>query len=82
MPGAAFLELDVSGSVEGVYLLLRDLRRAVLIKRDSAIGLRPLPVKVPAGKRSLFIRMRDGRWAAGSLDLKAGVTSRWKPLFR
>jgi hypothetical protein len=79
--GAAYLELDVPGSVEGVYQILPG-GRAVLIRTDPPMGLRPLPVVVPAGKVSLFIRLRDRRWAAPALDLKRGELRPLSPDFR
>jgi hypothetical protein len=77
LPGVAHVELMVgSGAVEGIYLLLPDARRAVLFKRDPPMGLRPLPLALPAGRHSLYVRMRDGRWAAPILLLEAGRTHR------
>lgn len=77
LPGVARIELAVgSGAVEGVYLLLPDERRAVLFQRDPPMGLRPLPLALPAGRHSLYVRMRDGRWAAPIVLLKAGRTYR------
>ncbi|MHC4550565.1 MAG: carboxypeptidase regulatory-like domain-containing protein [Planctomycetota bacterium] len=77
----AYVELEVPGSVQGVYLLLGSVK-AVLIKTDPPMSLRPLPLVVPAGKRSLFIRLRDGRWAAPVLTLKPGAKIRLTPEFR
>jgi hypothetical protein len=76
----AYVELDVPGSVRGVYLLLR--AAAVLIKTDPPMSLRPLPVVLPAGRSSLYIRLRDGRWAAPILDLQPGQTIPLSPEFR
>jgi hypothetical protein len=80
LAGEAYVELDVPGSVRGVYLLLR--AAAVLIKTDPPMSLRPLPVVLPAGRSSLFIRLRDGRWAAPILDLEPGQTVRRRPEFQ
>ncbi|MHC4972808.1 MAG: hypothetical protein ACYTG3_10800 [Planctomycetota bacterium] len=80
LTGEAYVELDVPGSVRGVYLLLR--AAAVLIKTDPPMSLRPLPVVLPAGRSSLFIRLRDGRWAAPILDLEPGQTVRRRPEFQ
>jgi len=70
----------VPGSVRGVYLLLR--AAAVLVKTDPPMSLRPLPVVLPAGRNNLYVRLRDGRWAAPILDLKPGQTIRWRPEFQ
>jgi protocatechuate 3,4-dioxygenase beta subunit len=80
LTGEAYVELEVPGSVRGVYLLLR--AAAVLIKTDPPMSLRPLPVVLPAGRSSLYVRLRDGRWAAPILDLKPGQTIRWRPEFQ
>jgi hypothetical protein len=80
LTGQAYVELDVPGSVRGVYLLLR--AAAVLVKTDPPMSLRPLPVVLPAGRNNLYVRLRDGRWAAPILDLKPGQTIRWRPEFQ
>jgi len=69
--GTAWLSLDVPGRVEGVYLLLPPAK-AVLVRTDPPMSLRPLPVVLPAGPSSLFVRLRDGRWAAADIDLAPG----------
>jgi hypothetical protein len=72
---ASYVELDLPGSAAGVYLLLgRD--KAVLVKTDPPMSLRPLPLILPAGRRSLFVRLRDRRWGAREIDLAPGETVR------
>lgn len=80
LAGEAYVELEVPGSVRGVYRLLRSA--AVLVKTDPPMSLRPLPVVLPAGRSSLFIRLRDGRWAAPVLDLAPGQTVALRPEFQ
>jgi hypothetical protein len=77
---AAYVELNVPGSVRGVYLLLR--AAAVLVKTDPPMSLRPLPVVLPAGRSSLYVVLHDGRWAAPILDLEPGQTVRLQPEFQ
>jgi len=74
----AYVELELPGSAEGVYLLI-GRSKALLVKTDPPMSLRPLPLLRPAGRQSLFIRMRDRRWAAPIVDLKPGETIRLAP---
>jgi len=81
LPGLARIELDVPSSVSGVYQLLPE-GRAVLIATDPPMGLRPMPVTIPAGRVELFVRLRNGRWAAPIVELERGATSRVSPEYR
>jgi protocatechuate 3,4-dioxygenase beta subunit len=78
---AAFVELELPSSPEGVYVLL-GAGKAVLVKNDTPLSLRPLPLLLPAGASSLYVKLRDWRWGAKEVDLKAGETVRleldWK----
>jgi len=75
------VELHVPGSLRGVYHLIAP-SAAVLIKNDPPLSLRPLPLVVPAGRRSLYIHLRDGRWAAPIAELEPGRTARLAPDYR
>jgi hypothetical protein len=81
LPGAAYVALDVPGSVEGVFLVLPH-GRAVRIKDDPALSMRPLPVLVPAGRSDLLVLLRSGKWAAPTIDLAPGQTHPLAPAFR
>jgi hypothetical protein len=72
---ASFVELEIPVSPEGVYLLLGD-GTALLVKTDPPLSLRPLPLLLPAGRSSLYAKLRDWRWGAKELDLKPGETIR------
>jgi hypothetical protein len=72
---AAYVELEVPGPPTGVYLLV-GRRRALLVKTDPPLSLRPLPLLLPAGRSSLYVKLRDGRWGAQEIDLRAGETTR------
>jgi hypothetical protein len=72
---AAYVELELPSSPQGVYALLGD-GDAVLVKTDPALRLRPLPLLLPAGRSSLFVKLIDWRWGARELDLVAGETVR------
>jgi hypothetical protein len=74
----AHIELEAPGAVQGVYLLLPPAN-AVLIGTDPAMSMRPLPVAVAPGRRAIFIRLRDGRWAAFEIDLEPGSVQRVSP---
>lgn len=71
LTGVAYVELDAPGSIAGVYQLMPG-GRAVLIAVDPAMSLRPLPLALPAGEVSLFVRLLDHRWAAEELKLRRG----------
>jgi hypothetical protein len=73
---AAYVELELPSSPEGVYLLVGG--KALLVKADTPLSLRPLPLLLPAGPSSLFAKLRDGRWGAKEIDLKPGSTTRLK----
>ena len=70
-----------SGSIAGVYQLLPG-GRAVLVAVDPPMSLRPLPLELPAGRVSLFVRLRNRRWAARELDLRHGEKVRLSPKWR
>jgi len=72
---ASYVELEVPTSPEGVYLLIGD-RRALLVKTDPPLSLRPLPLVLPAGRSSLYVKLRDWRWGAKEIDLRPGETAR------
>jgi hypothetical protein len=72
---AAYVELELPSSLEGVYLLIGD-KKALLVKTDPPLSLRPLPLLLPAGRSSLYAKLRDWRWGASEIDLKAGETTR------
>ncbi len=72
---AAYVELELPSSPEGIYLLVGD-RRALLVKTDPPLSLRPLPLLLPAGRSSLYAKLRDWRWGASEIDLKPGETTR------
>jgi hypothetical protein len=72
---ASYVELEVPTSPEGVFLLVGD-RRALLVKTDPPLSLRPLPLLLPAGPLSLYVKLRDWRWGAAEIDLVAGETTR------
>lgn len=72
---AAYVELELPSSPEGVYLLLGD-GAAVLVKTDPPLRLRPLPLLLPAGRSSLYAKLVDWRWGAKDLDLVGGETVR------
>jgi hypothetical protein len=72
---AAYVELELPGSAEGVYLLVGS-DKALLVKTDPPVSLRPLPLLLPAGRQSLYVRLRNGQWGAEILDLAPGVTHR------
>jgi hypothetical protein len=75
------VELEVPSSLEGVYLL--DRAAAILVKTDPPLGLRPLPLTLPAGRSRLYVRLRDGRWAAPSVeDLRPGRAVRLDPEYQ
>lgn len=78
---ASYLELDVPSSVSGVFLVLPK-GRAVRIKDDPAVSMRPLPVVVPAGRRDLLVLLRSGKWSAPIVDLPPGQTRPLSPDFR
>lgn len=71
---ASYVELELPSSPDGVYLLLG--AKALLVKADTPLSLRPLPLLLPAGPSSLYAKLRDGRWAAREIDLKPGGTTR------
>jgi hypothetical protein len=81
LEGAAYVEMDVPGSVAGVYQTLPG-GKAVLVKTDPPMGLRPLPIILNAGRVNLFVRLRSGRWAAPSVALERGKTLELKPTFQ
>ena len=57
--------------------------RAVLVAIDPPIALRPLPLELPAGDASLFIRLRNHHWAAVELKgLERGESVRVTPEFQ
>jgi len=72
---ASYVELEVPTSPEGVFVLVGD-RRALLVKTDPPLSLRPLPLVLPAGPLSLYVKLRDWRWGAEEIDLVAGETTR------
>jgi hypothetical protein len=72
---ASYVELEVPTSPEGVYVLLGE-KRAILVKTDPPLSLRPLPLVLPAGRSSLYAKLRDWRWGAKEIDLKPGETTR------
>jgi len=76
IPEVAYLEIELPRSVRGVYQLWHDQGRAVLLAIDPPMALRPLPVKVAAGRLDLFVRLLDQRWGAVELHLKPGETRR------
>ncbi len=82
LPRIAYVEVDVSGRIDGVYVMLPGGRGAVLVTVDRAVTLRPMPVRLPAGGHSLYLRMADGRWDALHVELAAGQTQRWTPRLR
>jgi hypothetical protein len=72
---AAYVELELPSSPEGVYLLLGD-GAALLVKTDPPLRLRPLPLLLPAGRSSLYAKLVDWRWGAKEVDLVGGETVR------
>ena len=78
----ARVEVDVSGAVAGVYWLLPGGRRAVLVQTDPPLGVRPLPVALPAGEHMLYLKMRNGKWATQTVRCTPGATTRWTPRFQ
>ena len=78
LTGLARISLDAPSSISGVYQLL-DGGQAVLIAIDPPMSLRPLPITVPAGKVNLFVRLRNRRWAAATVNLKRGEHLRLSP---
>jgi len=82
LPPLGWVEVDVSGRVDGVYVMLPAGRGAVRVLVDRSLGMRPLPVKLPAGDHSLYLRMADGRWDARQVQLAPGSTIRWKARLR
>jgi protocatechuate 3,4-dioxygenase beta subunit len=80
LPAAAWLALDVPSSVAGVFLVLPQ-GRAVRIKDDPALSMRPLPVVLPAGRSDLLVLLRSGMWAAPTVDLLPGTTHPLAPPF-
>ena len=76
LPGVAYLEIELPRSVRGVYQLYREEGRAILLAIDPPMALRPLPVKVAAGRVDLFVRLLDQRWGADELHLRPGETRR------
>lgn len=72
---ASYVELELPSSPEGVYLMV-GASKALLVKTDPPLSLRPLPLLLPAGRSSLYAKLRDWRWAAREIDLRAGETIR------
>lgn len=83
LTGRAHVELEVPGraSVRGVYQLLDD-QSALLVAVDPPMGLRPLPIELPAGEVRLFVRLSNRKWAAADLELERGekrrLSLRWQ----
>ena len=72
---SSYVELELPSSPEGVYVLLGE-GDALLVKTDPPLRLRPLPLLLPAGRSSLYVKLADWRWGAKELDLVGGETVR------
>ncbi|MCZ6572078.1 MAG: hypothetical protein ACE10D_01780 [Planctomycetota bacterium] len=72
-PAAGLVLQGVRGRVTGVFWLLPG-KRALLLYRDRGMTFRPVSLLLPAGRQSLYVRMRDGRTAVFEVDLVAGET--------
>jgi len=72
---SSYVELDLPSSPEGVFVLIGG-SKALLVKTDPPLSLRPLPLLLPAGRWSLYAKLRDWRWGAKEIELKSGETVR------
>jgi hypothetical protein len=71
MARAADVALEVSGRVEGVYLLLAGTD-AVRVYSPGPLRMNPIPLTLPAGPVSLFVRYRSQKWSAAAFTLTPG----------
>jgi len=71
LPRAAHIGLALPMAADGVFMLLSGTR-AVRLYAHGALSLNPMPLTLPAGQVSLYVRLRNGRWSAPVLELKPG----------